>query len=138
MDCQYFFIFFKKYFAGYINARNATEGKGDAHLHADIRVTHASVDGQVVELVSTVFLHGIQDGLGLEAGGLKRRASNVPSLGMLGDALIDVLASAQNFPSSHICTYKDGSLGIINPVGSKETREGSDEDTAAVVFHSGS
>lgn len=89
--------------------------QGETHLHAQVRVAHAAVDGQDGEGLAAVLFHGVENGLCLEAGRLQRRSSEVAALGVSGDA-------------------KDCSFGVVDPVGRKEAAEGGDEDTAAVVI----
>lgn len=85
------------------------------YLHNKIRVAHAAVNGELSEGLAAVLLHRVEDGLGLEAGGLEGGAGNVAALGVGSDA-------------------KDGAAGIVDPVRSKETAKGSDKSAAAVVL----
>lgn len=86
------------------------------YLHDEVGVAHSSVDGQLGQRGATVLLHGLEDGLGLEACGLEGGAGNVAALSKGSDT-------------------KDGASGIVNPVGGKQTRKGSDKGAAAVVGH---
>jgi hypothetical protein len=55
-------------------------------LHAQGGVRHAAVDFELGELVPGVFLHGVEDGFGLEADGFEGGAGDVAALGVLGYA----------------------------------------------------
>lgn len=85
-------------------------------LHAEVAVGHAAVDLELLKLMSAVFLHGVENCLGLETDGLEGGSCNVASLRVLRD-------------SEH------GTLAVVYPVRCEETTECSDEDQAAVVFH---
>ncbi|TKW52752.1 hypothetical protein CTA1_7517 [Colletotrichum tanaceti] len=78
-------------------------------------VAHAAVNGELRQGGSAVLLHGVQDGLGLEAGGLEGGAGDVAALGVGGDA-------------------EDGAAGVVDPVGGEEAAEGGDKGAAAVVL----
>lgn len=66
--------------------------------------------------MSTVLLHGIQNGFGLETSSLQRRTGNVTLLGIRRDA-------------------KDCSSCIIVPIRRIQARKGRDEEDAAIVGH---
>ena len=87
-------------------------------MHANVGITHATVNSQVGQSVATVLLHGVKNGFCLETGGLESSSCDVATLCVLGDT-------------------KDGALGIVNPVGCEETRECSDKDKTAVVVDRG-
>lgn len=88
-----------------------------SYLHDEVGVTHATVDGELGEGGATVLLHGVQDGLGLEAGSLEGGASNVTTLGVRRDT-------------------EDGTPRIVDPVGSEETAESGNECATTVVLDS--
>jgi hypothetical protein len=84
-------------------------------LHAEVAVTHAAVDGEHVELVPGVLLHGVENGLGLEAGCFERCSRDV--------ALLCELCDAEN------CAFR-----VVDPVWCEQTGEGCDEYTSSVVL----
>lgn len=88
-----------------------------SYLHDEVGVTHATVDGELGESGATVLLHGVQDGLGLEAGSLEGGASNVTTLGVCRDT-------------------EDGTPRIVDPVRGEETAESGNECATAVVLDS--
>lgn len=67
---------------GAINGNTADVSLG---LHGEVGVGETAIDSEELELAARVLLHGIKDGLGLEAGSLKSGASNVSLLSVLGD-----------------------------------------------------
>ena len=68
-----------------IGSRGIERAKDATYLHADVGITHTTINGQLRQFVSAVKFHGIQNGLRLETGGLHGRAGNVPTLSVLGD-----------------------------------------------------
>ena len=92
---------------------------GPTDLHAEVAVTHAAVDGEHVELMPGVLLHGVENGLGLEAGCLERCARNVTLL-------------------CELCDAEDCAFRVVDPVRCEQTGECSDEDKTTVVVDSGS
>jgi hypothetical protein len=68
-------------------------GERETHLHAEIGVCHATIDSQLGEFMTAVFLHRIEDGFGLEAGGLECGASHVTSLSVCCDANCFIVSS---------------------------------------------
>lgn len=52
-------------------------------LHAECGIAHSAIHLQLGKLVAAVELHGIEDGLGLEADGFQRGARNVAALGVV-------------------------------------------------------
>lgn len=87
----------------------------DTNLHDEVRVAHATVNGKLSQSVARVLLHGLKNGLCLEASSLKGGAGNVAPLGIGGDA-------------------ENGTAGIIDPVRGKEATKGRDEGAAAIVL----
>lgn len=76
----------RKYLSAH--SRSTKVGQASAYLHANVRVTHASIYGKCAESVTTILLHGVQNSLGLEAGCLKSCACDVASLCVLCDTLL--------------------------------------------------
>lgn len=89
---------------------------GPTDLHAEVAVTHAAVDGEHVELMPGVLLHGVENGLGLEAGGFERCSRDVALL-------------------CELCDAEDGAFRVVDPVRRKQTREGCDKYTPSVVLN---
>jgi len=56
------------------------------HLHAQIRITHAAIDGEFLQSVTAVLLHRGENGFGLKAGGFEGGARDVAPLRVLGYA----------------------------------------------------
>jgi hypothetical protein len=84
-------------------------------LHAEVAVTHAAVDGEHVELVPGVLLHGVENGLGLEAGCFERCSRDVALL-------------------CELCDAEDCAFRVVDPVWCEQTGEGCDEYTSSVVL----
>ena len=57
----------------------------NTYLHGEVGIAHAAVDGQGRKRVTAVFLHSVENGLGLEASGLEGGTGNVAALGVRGD-----------------------------------------------------
>lgn len=57
-----------------------------AHLHANVGITHATINSQLLELVSAVLLHGFENRLGLEASSFKGRTCDMSTLSVLRQA----------------------------------------------------
>lgn len=53
------------------------------YLHANIGITHTTIDGEFRQCVSAIHLHGIEDCLSLEAGSFHGGTSNVSTLRVL-------------------------------------------------------
>lgn len=83
-------------------------------LHAQVRVAQTAIDSENLQLLAAVLLHGVEDGLGLEACGLEGSAGDVALLGVL-------------------CHAEDGALGRVDPVWCEQTAEGSHKDDATIV-----
>lgn len=86
------------------------------YLHRQIRITHPTINSQLGQLLPTILLHRIQNGLRLKARRLQRRPRNMALLGIRGDA-------------------KNGAPRIIEPVRRIQPRKRRDEHHAAVVRH---
>lgn len=85
------------------------------YLHAEVRVSHATIDRKLGQLVAAILFHGVEYGLGLEACSFHRCPSNMALLGVLGNP-------------------EHGSLSVVDPVRSEEAAERSDEVTPSIVF----
>lgn len=53
------------------------------YLHAQIRIAHATINGEFFQGVAAVLLHGVENGFGLEAGCFKGCARDVAALRVL-------------------------------------------------------
>ena len=62
------------------------ERLGRTCLHANVRVAHSAVDGEIGQFVPAVHFHCVEDRFGLVAGCFEGCASDVAALRVLGDA----------------------------------------------------
>lgn len=87
-------------------------------LHGNVRVGHTTVNSQLGEGLTRVLGHSVEDGSGLEAGGLEGGSADMGLGGELGET-------------------KDGTSGISSPVGGEETGQSGDENDTGGVLNLG-
>lgn len=80
--------------------------QGKAYLHANVGITHASIHSQFCQLLATVHLHGIENGLCLETCGLHGCAGNMSSLCVVGDTPCDVISGGVSNTFETKMTYR--------------------------------
>lgn len=96
-------------------AHNVNSKEIGLDLHGNVGVADTAVDAEGLEGLARVLLHGIENGLGLEAHGLETGTADVALLGVLGQT-------------------ENGTAGVVAPVRGEETREGRDKDDAGIVL----
>lgn len=58
----------------------------DAYLHGQVGIAHSAVDCQFGQCLAAIFLHSVEDCLGLVTGCFQSGSGNVAFLGILGDS----------------------------------------------------